>query len=174
MFKKLLIFLNSGLLLFKKSYSEEKLNGQEDLASGFFSAIIHYFADQKFGEIRIIKTDRNVIFIRKVRRVYLTLIVSLFERNDSLIRGFSESIDFLNRRINVISQNMLNSIERKVSMFLLKNNSDDENLCPNDSFFSEIENEIDEIIITGMCKINKLEKIVEFKTKIPSHLYNNY
>jgi hypothetical protein len=70
MIDELLVFQDSGILLLQKRFSEFRMDTQEDLVTGFFSAMFHYFSGQ-FGALKCIKTENKLILVRKIADMYI-------------------------------------------------------------------------------------------------------
>ena len=170
MLNKLLIFLDSGLLLFKKYFDHSINNDQADLVTGFFSAIFHYFADQDLGSIKTIKTENKIILIQKIHQVYISIFISLFP--DEILQN-TEELWYYNKQIEEISTNLMKILERKMTIHLSNNSILKEERCPEKLLFFEIELEIDEIIKSYYEKIEIINSIIQKKRKSPNQIYKN-
>lgn len=171
--KKLLIFLDSGLLLFKKSFDDSIINDQDDLVTGFFSAIFHYFADQDLGTIQTIKTENKIILIKKIQQVYISIFISLFQEEIENNNVATEDLWYYNKQIEEISSNLMKKIERKLVFHLSNNSILKDERCPDKLFFFKIEKEIDEIIKNYTEKTEIINSIIRKKRKSLNQLYKN-
>lgn len=174
MLKKLLIFLDSGLLLFKKSFDDSIINDQDDLVTGFFSAIFHYFADQDLGTIQTIKTENKIILIKKIQQVYISIFISLFQEEIENNNVATEDLWYYNKQIEEISSNLMKKIERKLVFHLSNNSILKDERCPDKLFFFKIEKEIDEIIKNYTEKTEIIHSIIRKKRKSLNQLYKNF
>lgn len=172
MLNKLLIFLDSGLLLFKKNFDHSFIDDQEDLVTGFFSAIFHYFADRDLGTIQTIKTENRIILIQKIQQVYISIFISLFHE-DIENNIAAEELWYYNKQIEEISTNLLKIIERKLAIHLSNNSILKDERCPDKLLFFKIEREIDEIIKIYSEKIEIIHSITRKKRKSLSRIYKN-
>ena len=173
MLNKLLIFLDSGLLLFKKSFDHSFIDDQEDLVTGFFSAIFHYFADRDLGTIHTIKTENKIILIQKIQQVYISIFISLFHEESMQNSIAAEELWYYNKQIEEISTNLLKIIERKLAIHLSNNSILKDERCPYKLLFFKIEREIDEIIKNYSDKIEIIHSIIRKKRKSLTRLYKN-
>ncbi|MHA1729196.1 MAG: hypothetical protein ACTSWY_10755 [Promethearchaeota archaeon] len=170
---KLLIFLDSGLLLFKKNFNKKSVMNQEDLVTGFFSAIFHYFTEQDLGKIQSIKTENKCILIGKVENIYISLIISLYTKERMNKKLDSEKIWFLNKRLEEITLNLLKSLERCVSVKLYENKFQKGKDCPNTTIFSQIEKDLDPIIKQFIQKIDIIRKMGQQEVSLLNQIYDN-
>lgn len=173
MLNKLLIFLDSGLLLFKKSFDDSIIKDQDDLVTGFFSAIFHYFADQDLGTIQTIKTENKIILIKKIQQVYISIFISLFHEEIGLNNVANEELWYYNKQIEEMSSNMMKKIERKLVFHLSNNSIIKDERCPDKLLFFKIEREIDEIIKSYSEKTEIIHSIIRKKRKSLNQLYKN-
>lgn len=173
MLNKLLIFLDSGLLLFKKSFDDSIINDQDDLVTGFFSAIFHYFADQDLGTIQTIKTENKIILIKKIQQVYISIFISLFHEEIGHNNVANEELWYYNKQIEEISSNMMKKIERKLVFHLSNNSIIKDERSPDKLLFFKIEREIDEIIKNYSEKTEIIHSIIQKKRKSLNQLYKN-
>jgi hypothetical protein len=170
---KLLIFLDSGLLLFKKNFDHSINNDQADLVTGFFSAIFHYFADQDLGTIKVIKTENKIILIQKIHQVYISIFISLFHEEIMQENIATEELWYYNKQIEEISTNLLKILERKMAIHLSNNSILKDERCPDKLLFFKIELEINEIIKSYYEKIEIIHSIIKKKRKSINQIYKN-
>jgi len=177
MIQSVLIFRDSGILIYKKEINLNELKKSENncienneysenLITGFFSVIFQYFSN-KFGIIQSIKTKNNLILIKKIDDVFLTLIMRIIEQN---IENFDEEIDkvlFGNKRLEEIAENTLKSLENKLISYLKKLKINKEENCLNSPIHIEIDKNFSEIIESNQKKMQELIQ------KLKNNLYDN-
>ena len=177
MIDELLVFQECGILLLKRKFSNFKMETQEDLATGFFSAMFQYFSGQ-FGALKSIKTENKLILVRKIADMYLVLVITLFKlessERETKENNKSERIWLLNHRLEETSNNILMIIERKIMAQLFRIKIKDSQIPPPTSTMLEaIEHEVDEIIKEGEYKFEILHNLLEKEECMLSEIYQN-
>ncbi len=152
-----MIFEKSGICLFSKDYEKSTLCDDDELVTGFLTVLFGYL-DSKFGTLDSIKAKDNILLIKTVQDIYITLIIVRFQPenpND----GENDRITLFNKRLENACKAQLGLIERKVGTLLLQLRICQENNLNYKSLFMDIEEDFDAIIKNGRQKIEIIKEI---------------
>lgn len=153
-----LVFTETGILLIKKRFAnlDKNENEEADLISGFFSVVFQYFSNQ-FGLIQSIKTENKLILIKKINKIYLSLVVDLFhDPPDSKI----EKVWFLNNRIEEIAHGTLKKMEHNITPFFQNLNIPIEDVGLNFSLINNLRVVVNKIILEDLKKMEILREMI--------------
>ncbi|MHA1819091.1 MAG: hypothetical protein ACTSU2_01055 [Promethearchaeota archaeon] len=176
MIEMTLIFQEAGLLVFKKNYSANvfEIKENEELVSGFFSALFSYISSN-FGEITEISTKNKKILINKTSGIYISIVYRLFkdDSDDFIKRKMrSDEIWMYNKRLEELCGLGLNQIGSLIAQTYNKYNLQEFLLYPSTKLYKEFSSEIDKIILSLNSRIENLERILKSKLKIIDELFS--
>jgi len=176
MIEMTLIFQEAGLLVFKKNYSANvfEIKENEELVSGFFSALFSYISSN-FGDITEISTKNKKILINKTSGIYISIVYRLFkdDSDDFIKRKMrSDEIWMYNKRLEELCGLGLNQIGSLITQTYKKYNLPEFLLYPGTKIYKEFSNEIDKIILNLNSRIENLERILKSKLKIIDELFS--
>lgn len=158
MIELVLVFTETGILIFKKRFGnlDRNENEEAELISGFFSVVFQYFSSQ-FGLIQSIKTENNLILIKKIDKIYLSLVIAMLkDPPDSKI----EKVWFLNNRIEELAQETLRKMEFKIKPFFRDQNIPVEDVGFNFSMINKLQLVIDNLILEDIRKMEILKEMI--------------
>ncbi len=159
MIEKILIFENSGICLFSKSYLDSSLGDEDELMTGFLSVLFGYL-DSQFGNLQFIRTHKNILLINRIEEIYVCMIITRIQTNREDFE-VTDRNTLLHKRLENACKSLLLLVERKVGTLLIQLKIRQEKNVNYRSIFAEIEADIDLIIQNGQRKIQVIRKVFE-------------